>query len=139
MVEASEFPHLANKYHVYGVPRTVVNEVIHLEGAYPEEMMLTELMQVLDDKAMSRLQSEWPGIGSVNYPINLGKLISPRNDFYFTRISRIPLASYLVRPYSMIDEIALLRRARQFDEQALAEIYDTLSPAIYAYAMRYIG
>jgi hypothetical protein len=60
MVEASEFPHLANKYHVYGVPRTVVNEVIHLEGAYPEEMMVAELMQVLDDQAMSRLQTEWP-------------------------------------------------------------------------------
>ena len=59
MVEASEFPHLSNKYQVYGVPRTVVNEVIHMEGAYPEEMMLTELMQVLDDKAMSRLQSDW--------------------------------------------------------------------------------
>jgi RNA polymerase sigma-70 factor (ECF subfamily) len=39
----------------------------------------------------------------------------------------------------MIDEIALLRRARQFDEEALAEIYDTLSPAIYAYAMRILG
>ena len=39
----------------------------------------------------------------------------------------------------MIDESALLRRARQFDEQALAEIYDTLSPAIYAYAMRLLG
>lgn len=37
------------------------------------------------------------------------------------------------------DEAALLRRARQFDEQALAEIYDTLSPAIYAYAMRLLG
>jgi RNA polymerase sigma-70 factor, ECF subfamily len=39
----------------------------------------------------------------------------------------------------MTDEAALLRRARQFDEQALAEIYDTLSPAIYAYAMRLLG
>jgi RNA polymerase sigma-70 factor, ECF subfamily len=39
----------------------------------------------------------------------------------------------------MTDEVALLRRARQLDEQALAEIYDTLSPAIYAYAMRLMG
>jgi RNA polymerase sigma-70 factor (ECF subfamily) len=39
----------------------------------------------------------------------------------------------------MTDETALLRHARQFDEQALAEIYDTLSPAIYAYAMRLLG
>lgn len=59
MVEASEFPHLANKYQVYGVPRTVINEVIHLEGAYPEEMLLPELMQVMDENALSRLQTEW--------------------------------------------------------------------------------
>jgi RNA polymerase sigma-70 factor (ECF subfamily) len=39
----------------------------------------------------------------------------------------------------MTDEVALLQRARRFDEQALAEIYDTLSPAIYAYAMRLLG
>jgi predicted DsbA family dithiol-disulfide isomerase len=59
MVEASEFPHLANKYQVYGVPRTVINDVIHLEGAYPEEMLLPELMQVIDEETMSRLASEW--------------------------------------------------------------------------------
>jgi len=59
MVEASEFPHLANKYQVYGVPRTVINEVIHLEGAYPEEMLLPELMQVMDENALSRLQTDW--------------------------------------------------------------------------------
>ena len=59
MIEASEFPHLANKYQVYGVPRTVINEVIHLEGAYPEEMLLPELMQVMDENALSRLQTEW--------------------------------------------------------------------------------
>lgn len=59
MVEASEFPHLANKYQVYGVPRTVINEVVHLEGAYPEEMLISELMQVMDEKAMARLQPDW--------------------------------------------------------------------------------
>ena len=40
---------------------------------------------------------------------------------------------------SIMDEPDLLRRARQFDEDALAEIYDALSPAIYAYAMRLMG
>jgi RNA polymerase sigma-70 factor (ECF subfamily) len=39
----------------------------------------------------------------------------------------------------MTDEVTLLQQARQFDEEALAEIYDTLSPAIYAYAMRLLG
>ncbi len=48
MVEATEFPHLANKYEVYGVPRTVINETIHIEGAVPEPMLVNELMKVLD-------------------------------------------------------------------------------------------
>jgi len=59
MVEASEFPHLANKYHVYGVPRTIINEVIHVEGPSPEEMLMNELMQVLDAKAMQAFQNQW--------------------------------------------------------------------------------
>ena len=49
MVEATEFPHLANKYEVYGVPRTVINETIHVEGAVPEPMLVNELMKVLDE------------------------------------------------------------------------------------------
>ena len=48
MVEATEFPHLANKYQVYGVPRTVINETIHIEGAVPEPALVDKLMQVLD-------------------------------------------------------------------------------------------
>ena len=45
MVEATEFPHLANKYQVYGVPHTVINETIHIEGAVPEQMLVKELMR----------------------------------------------------------------------------------------------
>lgn len=37
------------------------------------------------------------------------------------------------------DERVLLQRARQIDVQALAEVYDRFSPAIYAYAMRLLG
>ncbi|MFC1464299.1 MAG: thioredoxin family protein [Candidatus Brachytrichaceae bacterium NZ_4S206] len=51
MVEATEFPHLANKYEVYGVPRTVINETIHIEGAVPEGMLVAQLMTVLDAHA----------------------------------------------------------------------------------------
>lgn len=50
MVEATEFPFLADKYQVYGVPRTVINEDIHIEGAAPEDMLISRLMQVLDKK-----------------------------------------------------------------------------------------
>jgi predicted DsbA family dithiol-disulfide isomerase len=51
MVEATEFPHLANKYEVYGVPRTVINETIHIEGAVPEQMLVNELMRALAEPA----------------------------------------------------------------------------------------
>jgi predicted DsbA family dithiol-disulfide isomerase len=42
-VEANEFPDLATRYQVYGVPRTVVNETLHIEGAVPEGRLLAEL------------------------------------------------------------------------------------------------
>ena len=45
MVEAIEFPHLANKYGVQGVPRTVFNEDTPLEGAAPETLYVAKLMQ----------------------------------------------------------------------------------------------
>ena len=47
MVEATEFPHLATKYQVMGVPRTVINEATHLEGAAPEPMVLEKLKEAL--------------------------------------------------------------------------------------------
>jgi len=47
MVEATEFPHLSMKYQVMGVPRTVVNETVYLEGAAPEAMLLQKLTEAL--------------------------------------------------------------------------------------------
>lgn len=45
MVEATEFPHLSMKYNVMGVPRTVINETVHFEGAAPEAMLLAKLQE----------------------------------------------------------------------------------------------
>ncbi len=59
MVEANEFPQLSNKYQVYGVPRTVIEDVIHVEGAVPEAMLVDELMKVLDPATMQELREEW--------------------------------------------------------------------------------
>jgi len=36
LVEVTEFPHLAQRYLVRAVPRTVVNETANIEGALPE-------------------------------------------------------------------------------------------------------
>lgn len=49
MVEATEFPHLSQKYQVMGVPRTVINETVHIEGAAPEETIIDKLQEALAD------------------------------------------------------------------------------------------
>ena len=36
-VEATEFPDLARRYQVSGVPKTVVNETVEILGALPED------------------------------------------------------------------------------------------------------
>jgi glutaredoxin-like protein len=45
MVDASEFPELAHRYGVHAVPRTVINDRIHVEGAVPEAVLLSQLRQ----------------------------------------------------------------------------------------------
>ena len=47
MVEATEFPHLAQKYGVMGVPRTVINENVFQEGAAPEETLVEKIRAAL--------------------------------------------------------------------------------------------
>ena len=57
--ETTEFPHLANKYQVYGVPRSVINEVIHIEGAVPESNLISQLMTVQNEAEMNKLKKRW--------------------------------------------------------------------------------
>ncbi len=45
MVEATEFPHLGQKYAVRGVPKSVINEKWSVEGAVPEKMVVDKIMQ----------------------------------------------------------------------------------------------
>ena len=47
-VDAAEFPDLARRYQVYGVPRTVANDTVHVEGAVPEAMLMAELAPLLE-------------------------------------------------------------------------------------------
>ncbi len=53
MVEATEFPHLSMKYNVRGVPRVVINETHHFEGALPDEMYADEVLKALGEKQSS--------------------------------------------------------------------------------------
>jgi predicted DsbA family dithiol-disulfide isomerase len=43
-VEASEFPDLARRYRVTGVPKTIVNEEIEILGALPPEAFIEQAL-----------------------------------------------------------------------------------------------
>jgi alkyl hydroperoxide reductase subunit AhpF len=47
MVESAEFPHLVQRYGVFAVPKTVVNEGFGFEGALPEPLFLEEIMRAI--------------------------------------------------------------------------------------------
>jgi glutaredoxin-like protein len=46
-IESTEFPHLAIKYQVAGVPRTVINDKTHIEGVVPPDMVLQAIQETL--------------------------------------------------------------------------------------------
>jgi len=45
MIESTEFPHLVQKYSVFGVPKTIINETISIDGAVPEETFLENVLK----------------------------------------------------------------------------------------------
>ncbi len=47
MVESTEFPHFAQKYNVFGVPKTIINEKFSIEGAVPEESFLQQVLKAV--------------------------------------------------------------------------------------------
>ena len=44
-VEATEFPDLARRYQVTGVPKTVVNDEIDILGALPQDAFVQQALQ----------------------------------------------------------------------------------------------
>ncbi|RQW03486.1 MAG: glutaredoxin [Calditrichaeota bacterium] len=49
MVEATEFPHLAMRYNVRGVPRTIIGEDHAIEGALPEANFVQKVMEAYNE------------------------------------------------------------------------------------------
>jgi predicted DsbA family dithiol-disulfide isomerase len=47
MVELSEFPHLAMRYNVQGVPQVVINETHHMVGAQPDLNLAQAILEAL--------------------------------------------------------------------------------------------
>ena len=46
-VEATEFPDLARKYHVSGVPKTVVNDTVEILGALPQDAYVVQALSAV--------------------------------------------------------------------------------------------
>lgn len=53
MVEITEFPHLAGRYNVKGVPKTVINEAQEVVGAVPEQVFLSHVLLAAGEKRSS--------------------------------------------------------------------------------------
>ena len=47
MIEGSEFPHLAVKYEVQGVPKTVINETHDIVGAQTEAEFAKKVLEAI--------------------------------------------------------------------------------------------
>ena len=50
-VEATEFPDLARKYQVSGVPKTVVNDTVEILGALPQDMYVDQVLSAVSPPA----------------------------------------------------------------------------------------
>ncbi len=48
VIEGNEFPELSQRYNVYAVPKTVINETVQFEGAYPEDATLQYVKQAVE-------------------------------------------------------------------------------------------
>jgi hypothetical protein len=58
MVEIQEFPHLAQRYGVLGVPKVVINETESFEGAIPESLFLLHVLkaaEIISDDERAKL------------------------------------------------------------------------------------
>jgi len=65
VVDVSEFPELAQKYEVSGVPKTIVNEIYHFEGALPAERVYLEILKAVNPEQYRLLEEsirEYEGV-----------------------------------------------------------------------------
>ena len=59
VIEVQEFPFLAQRYRVMGVPRTVINETVQFVGAVSEETLMDRVLEAIG-KGEAGPQSEEP-------------------------------------------------------------------------------
>jgi len=47
-VEATEYPDLARRYRITGVPKSIVNDKVEILGALPEELFVEQALSALN-------------------------------------------------------------------------------------------
>lgn len=63
IVEISEFPHVATKYQIQGVPTVILSDVLMFVGAVPEENFIDAINQAYDKLRAPSLEIPKSGIG----------------------------------------------------------------------------
>ncbi len=58
MVEVTEFPFMAVKYQLMGVPMTVINETVSIEGAVPEQVLVQRIAENFIEPGVSATHGE---------------------------------------------------------------------------------
>ena len=56
IVEAQEFPEMAQKFQVMGVPKTVINDTAEFVGAVPDEIFLNAILETLGAEPVDWLE-----------------------------------------------------------------------------------
>jgi hypothetical protein len=52
-IEATEFPGLAERFRVFAVPRTIINDGAFVEGSLPEGFFLDAILKTLEPQESS--------------------------------------------------------------------------------------
>ena len=61
VIEITEFPELAQRYHIYGVPKVVINDKVEFEGALPEPRFLLEVLRAVTPLSTDRRTAQDSG------------------------------------------------------------------------------
>jgi alkyl hydroperoxide reductase subunit F len=57
MIESEEFPDLARRYDVYGVPKTMINGTHGFDGAQPVQTVYLEVLKAVDPREYGRVKT----------------------------------------------------------------------------------
>ncbi len=64
MIEAIEFPELADKYNVFTVPKSIIQvegkDVVEIEGAYPDAFLVAEILKAVGEEVPGEIIRELP-------------------------------------------------------------------------------